>query len=939
MASGQQAHTDTALLERDRELATLGALIESAAAGRSGVALVEGRAGIGKSRLIAASREQAADKGLRTLCARGTDLERDFPYGVVRQLFEPLRADPDGWERWLSGSAATARPVFEAPGADNGAPQDSSFAALHGLYWLTVNLAAEGPLLLAVDDVHWCDAPSLRFLAYLAPRLEGLPVLTVAGWRNTDPGVDAGLLAEVVGGPATVSIGPGPLSPDAVARLVSARLGADADPAFAAACCESTGGNPLLLGQLISSFESEQVRPDAEHADVVRAIGPRAVSRTVLLRLSRLDADAITTAHAVAVLGESAELPVVAELAGLDRDVTAAATATLARADILRPDPPLGFAHPLVHEAVYRDLAAAERELYHARAARLLADHGARPDQIAGHLLMTSRSGERWVVELLRQAAQTAMRQGAPDSAISYLRRALDEPAPEDMRPDLLYELAIAEEAISGPGALDHMKEARDLAVDPSRRVELGFRIAMTQLFVGEPEQALGTARNARRELPEAMVDERTMFEGFEAVLSWCGINDPSGLAGVVPYRTDPPRGGPGAKYMTVVTALDWTYKNGPAQACAELLLDAIADGELYALDGNMSPGLSGAVLTFTEYRNIASFWEDRMTDAHRRGSMFGKLTVHLWRALTLLEQGELDDSERELEAGWEGQRLWGLQISSGGAHTMGILTRTLTEQGRLADARRALESVPPEPVANYGSLTWRRARTELLLAERDFTTALDSIPELITPLADNPGINPWRSLKALALDGLGGEDHREQAIALAAEEVERARESGAHGALGRALRVLGLLRRDEGVDHLREAVAVLETSQARLERAKALFALGAVLRHARQQTEAREPLRRALELATACGAAGLADDIRSELAAAGVRPRTTATGGVESLTASERRVSGLAAEGMTNKDIAQELYVTPKTVEVHLSNAYRKLGIKSRHELAQALG
>ena len=109
---------------------------------------------------------------MRTLAARGTDLERDFPYGVVRQLFEPLRADAEAWERWLSGSAATAAPVFEAPATDGAAPHDASFAALHGLYWLTVNLSAERPLVLVVDDLHWCDLPSLRFLAYLAPRLE-----------------------------------------------------------------------------------------------------------------------------------------------------------------------------------------------------------------------------------------------------------------------------------------------------------------------------------------------------------------------------------------------------------------------------------------------------------------------------------------------------------------------------------------------------------------------------------------------------------------------------------------------------------------------------------------------------------------------------------------------------------------------------------------------
>jgi DNA-binding NarL/FixJ family response regulator len=155
---------------------------------------------------------------------------------------------------------------------------------------------------------------------------------------------------------------------------------------------------------------------------------------------------------------------------------------------------------------------------------------------------------------------------------------------------------------------------------------------------------------------------------------------------------------------------------------------------------------------------------------------------------------------------------------------------------------------------------------------------------------------------------------------------------------VGRTLRVLGTLEREAGIPRLQEAVAVLEGSAARLEHAKALAALGGALRRARQPTEAREPLRRALELADACSAAPLAERVRSELYATGARPRTEALSGVESLTASEKRVADLAAAGQTNRDIAQALYVTPKTVEVHLSNVYRKLGIKSRRELAGAM-
>ncbi|HEU4970607.1 MAG TPA: helix-turn-helix transcriptional regulator, partial [Gaiellaceae bacterium] len=193
----------------------------------------------------------------------------------------------------------------------------------------------------------------------------------------------------------------------------------------------------------------------------------------------------------------------------------------------------------------------------------------------------------------------------------------------------------------------------------------------------------------------------------------------------------------------------------------------------------------------------------------------------------------------------------------------------------------------------------------------------------------------PWRSLKAQALERLGRYD---EAVALAGEELEIARGWGSPGTVGRSLRVLGSIRRKDGIEQLEEACALLEEAPARLEQAKALASLGAAMRRARKPTEAREPLRRALELADVCGAQPLADAVRTEIYATGARPRTTALRGVLALTASERRVADLAADGQTNRDIAQTLYVTPKTVEVHLSNAYRKLGIASRRELAGAL-
>ena len=167
------------LLDRDRELRAVDGLVAQAVEGEARLVLIEGAAGIGKTRLLGEARRRAEAVGMRALAARGSELEREFAFGVVRQLFEPLLGRER--RRALAGAAATAEAVFTAPaGADTA---DGSFAALHGLYWLAANLTEEGPLALVVDDLHWCDRASLRFLAYLARRLEGLPVLVAASLR------------------------------------------------------------------------------------------------------------------------------------------------------------------------------------------------------------------------------------------------------------------------------------------------------------------------------------------------------------------------------------------------------------------------------------------------------------------------------------------------------------------------------------------------------------------------------------------------------------------------------------------------------------------------------------------------------------------------------------------------------------------------------------
>src|SRR4051812_7092417 len=324
-------HTDL-LLERDGELARLAARLDDARAGRGGVVLLEGPPGIGKTRLSETARDRAREAGVTVLSARASELDRDFPFGVARQLFEPLLAGagPASRERLLRGAASGAGAVLgpDAPAAAPGT--DPSFAHFHALYWLVANLAEEAPAALFVDDLHWADASSLRFLQFLLPRLADLPVLLVLAARPAEAGAIDAIATDAL----TVTLRPGPLSDRAVSALVTTRLG-DADGGFCDACTKATGGNPFLLRELLRELAADEVAPSAANVGLVRQLAPPTVARAVLLRLARLGDDAVAFARAVAVLGDDVPLRRAAALAAVSDDRAGEIAAGLARADIL----------------------------------------------------------------------------------------------------------------------------------------------------------------------------------------------------------------------------------------------------------------------------------------------------------------------------------------------------------------------------------------------------------------------------------------------------------------------------------------------------------------------------------------------------------------------------------------------------------------------------
>ena len=388
---------------------------------------------------------------------------------------------------------------------------------------------------------------------------------------------------------------------------------------------------------------------------------------------------------------------------------------------------------------------------------------------------------------------------------------------------------------------------------------------------------------------------------------------------------------------LNSLASLQWLHEGGPADAVAALALRALADGELQTADTGFLDIGACQVLTWTEHPEAAARWQDSIGVAHRRGSLFAISGLHMWNGQAQLYAGDLDDADDSLAAAAREFVLYGYS-NNATLYLEGFRAQLELERGDLAAARHALREEDPSDVPTDGSRYRLGAEIAVRLAEgrdEDVLAAVDRYEREYAGLARNPVSIHWRGARARALSRLGRAD---EALAEIDAELEVARGFGAPGTVARSLRTRGELLGDDGLTDLEEAAAISEHSTARMQHARALASLGSALRRSRRPTDAREPLRRALELAETCGSPGLAAAVRSELQAAGVRPRRGALKGVGSLTASERRVAGLAAEGRTNREIAQELFVTPKTVEVHLGNAYRKLEVRSRRDLEGVL-
>ncbi len=930
------------LFERGRELETIAAQLGQAREGAGSTVVVEGPAGIGKTSLLGAATEMAREAGMTVFAARGGVLEQQLEYGVARQLIERpvLQADPERRAQLLAGPAAAsvaALGLGELP-AEPALGTDPSPQIQHALHWLVANLAEEAPLLIVLDDAHWGDAASLRAGGYLARRLDDLAVAMLVAARDDEPGSHQELLTELFTAAEPTFLRPAPLAAGAIGQVLEGAFEQPPPAPLIAACERATGGNPFLLTELAGELAQSHADPAELAIAAVDRAGPVAVRRSLLLRLGNLGDGAHRLARAIAVLGGEGDLRHAAAIAGLQPDPARAAADLLAAAGILEAEmPPLRMVHPLVRAAVAEDTPPSDRAASHRHAFAALAADGAVDQALLPHALAAEPSGDPELAALLGRLAERALRTGTPEAAATYLERALLEPPPAPERAAALAALGRAEVRAGRFGeGLDHLEQALALGGDNGSRAAIHRERAFAAFASAGMDEARRTVAGALGELGQTAGDDALQLEAELALLAWL-----SGGEHGLDLRRHQALAGETAAERTILALLaqEEHAAGSPPQEVVELALRALGGGRLIAAD--TSEALSWymatyALLTCEAHDEARVTIGEAIADSRRRGSAFARAGALGTRAVLALNEGRPRDAEADAREAAAGP-MPPIMVPVNAAY----LILSLIDQGQLQEAEAALVAAgidqgPGGPTV-LRWIPWARAR----LREAQGRPA-EVRADVACLREDDEAGRPmralaWKSLLARALSrGEGNDDERAEASGLATEQLEWARAWDRSGALGVALRAAALTNRGGGrVEGLTAAVETLAGSDLRTEEARARLDLGIAQLRAGRRRDGRAALEAALEQALAAGARGTAEAAARELEIAGAQPRRLS---FDELTASERRIAEHAAAGRTNREIAEELFVTPKTVENHLTRVYGKLGISSRRELSARL-
>ncbi|MFF8880230.1 ATP-binding protein [Streptomyces flaveolus] len=880
------AAASASLWERDEEVAAITRAVDTLCADRSssGSLLVcRGEAGLGKTALLAETRRIAEARGCTVWSARGGETLRSVPFNVVRQLLQPALVSmlPDEARDYLGDWYDIAGPALGI--AEPGERQADPQGVCDGLVAAVRRLARrEWPLVLLIDDVHWADQETLRWLAALAERLDETSALLVIARRPDGVTGDSARhldAAEAAGRPlAPLSA----LTPEATAGLTRATVGAHADGAFCREVWAVTDGNPYETVELLAKVQDSELEPVESRAAELRALNRSARGGGLVARLEQLGIDATRFAWAAAILGTGITVDMVARLATLDRGDAVRCAELLGTARILTgPDPAAGqaadgdleFVHPLIATAVYNSIPDALRRAMHGIAAQLVADSGLGAAAASRHLLQVHPDDDQDVVRQLRDAAREHLAVGAPDAARRCLERALEEPPLPEAHARVLYELGCATLLTAPATTIGHLRTALAMpGLDGDERVDAVFRLSQALLHNDQLEEAVRTveAESARNPDPSARLRLQAvqyMWEGIHA-----GETASPGRSARLAELAATCTGRDNAeRALLILRGFDAMTHGENAEEVVELCDRALVNGRL-------APGLGW---TDTEWglelpMMLASAYAycDRLdraealfTEALRAyetaGWSGGHLALaHAYVGLGHRRRGRLREAEKSLRESLRIAERVGRGLPLYWSATCNLID-TLLARGHVEEARSLADQygfAPPYP-STIVLPDPRTVRGRLLLATgrtKDGINELEAAEKAAAARGrHNPVVVPWATdlARALAAEDPG------RAAQLASDARRQAERFGTDTAIGEALRCAAALETGQRAVRLAaQAVAYLEASPCQYEHAAARVEYGIAAR-------SKAELERGLALARSCGSDGLVAKAREALA------------------------------------------------------------------------
>lgn len=929
---------DPPLVGRSDDLAALDAVLAAAAAGRGGVAIVEGEAGVGKTRLVHEALA-GVPATLTVLVAEGDEAVRGRPFGMVTQALAQAGIAPGD----LPGPAgsATASPL------DDAAHAEGRYRLLDATLTALEALAADHPLVVVAEDAHWADSASILVLERLARRARHLAVSAVLTCRPSPrpPGLDR--LADLVDDLGGCHLRLGRLALADVADLVESVTGVEPAPSLLAAV-ERGAGNPLYCLELLAALDDAGVIVRRDGRAEVAGPVPLAdrLRKLVGRRLRALPADAQHALRAASVLGTAFTLDDLAVT--LDQpasDLLRTLAEPLASGIVGEAGERLRFRHAVVREACYEGLPAAARTALHLQAARALAAAGRPAPDVARHYLRGASPGDgeaiRWLVDAGRQASARA-----PEVAVELLDGALALAGDAGNDRDALHAergmaLMWSGRVAEGEAALRALLEhPHDPAVDAPARLALGQSLLLQAR--GADAAAVLEGSGVHRQV--APTDEaRLLADAAVARLLTADVDAAQERADrareAAARAADVPAQCVALSVLAAVRGLQGRTCDGIALAeeAVEIAL-ASPSHEI----GRRPPHLflTGLLVEVDRLEEAQKAVDVARRTSEDSGAVWVLPVAHTLSARGHFSAGDLADAETEAEAALAQAEEVGTLVLRVWAHA--IRAHILLHRDDLAAAEAALEAGERD-LAVYGvqvqGTDWHVwARALLAEATGDAATALALLRAVWAGHATY-GIRSERRLIGpdyVRLCLQAGE--RDEARAVAAAVGQAAADNGSASARGAALRCRGLAESDPDV--LLRAVQLYGDAPRRLEHAAACEDAAGVLVAAGRADEARALLADARGIVEARGAARAAARVDQALRDLGVRrgrrgPRSRPTQGWEALTETEVRVTDLVAEGLTNPQIGARMFISRRTVETHVSHVFAKLEVSSRVELA----